>query len=302
MAGMRLPRPLRRLAVAFAGAVLLWLGWGAPAPARPRHEARWIPAGDVTLRAVEAGHGDTTLLLLHGFGESLLGWRAVFDGLARHYRVIAVDLPGFGLSDKPEGGYDLSGYRTRLGALLEHNTTGPVVVVGHSMGGEVAAALALDHPERVVAAVLIAPAGAGINQLFTDTGGIASPATQWVASAITFVMPVHDSLWLREPEDRRGYEPARDSAAAHAAREILAQFDFAALDSSFTRLRQPVLLIWGRQDPTIPYRIGERIAGMLPCRQVVALNALHRPHQALPDTVLSVMSRFLARPECGSEK
>jgi pimeloyl-ACP methyl ester carboxylesterase len=251
------------------------------------------------LRVLEAGHGDTTLVLLHGYGESLLAWRLVLDRFTRHYRVIALDLPGFGLSDKPDVAYDYPAYQRWIGDFLADHTKGPVVVVGHSMGGQIAAGLALDHPDRVVAAILIDPAGAGINTLLTDTGGIASPSTQWVASAISFVLPVHDSAWLAEPRGASDYEPSADSNTTRAARRVLEQFDFAALQHRFGELKQPVLLIWGEQDPTIPLSIGERIAAALPCRRFVPLVTLHRPHQTLPDTVAAEMESFLAPTGCG---
>ncbi|MBP6671454.1 MAG: alpha/beta hydrolase, partial [Gemmatimonadales bacterium] len=124
----------------------------------------------------------------------------------------------------------------------------------------------------------------------------ASPATAWVASALSFVLPVHDSAWLRDAE---GEAPdGGDTAVARTARAVLAQFDFAAIGDRFREVHQPVLLIWGKQDPTIPYTIGEAVAARLPCRRFVSLAALHRPHQTLPDTVAAEMTRFLARPAC----
>jgi pimeloyl-ACP methyl ester carboxylesterase len=275
------------------------VGLGEPHRNRPAHETRWVESGGLRYRVLEAGRGDTTLLLLHGYGESLLAWRLVFDRLARHYHVIAPDMPGFGVSDKPDVAYDYPTYARWLGAFLLQETKGPVVVVGHSMGGQIAAGLALDHPDRVVAAILIDPAGGGISALLTDTGGIASPSAQWVVSAIAFVLPVHDSAWLSEPADARTYEPSADSATTRAARRILEQFDFKALDSRFPSLTQPVLLLWGRQDPTIPLAIGEHIATELPCRRFVPLTTLHRPHQTVPDTVAAEMEAFLRHPVCG---
>jgi pimeloyl-ACP methyl ester carboxylesterase len=292
---------IRRFLVAFGAAILLWVGLGQPHRARPAHRATWVENDSLRLRVLEAGHGDTTLVLLHGYGESLLAWRLLLDRLARHYRVVALDLPGFGLSDKPDVTYDYPAYARWLGDFLAQRTKGPVVVVGHSMGGQIAAGLALDHPERVVAAVLIDPAGAGINTLLTDTGGIASPSTQWVASAISFVLPAHDSAWLAEPADARDYEPSADSNTARAARRVLEEFDFAALQHRYADLKQPVLLIWGEQDPTIPLSIGQRIAGELPCRQFLPLVTLHRPHQTLPDTVAAAMEAFLKQPACGAK-
>lgn len=294
-----LRRTLRRFLVAFGAAVLLWAGLGNPYHHAPKYRAEYLEVDGIRLRVLRAGRGDTTLVFLHGFGESLLAWRLVLDHFPRHYRILAIDLPGFGLSDKPPGPYDFPAYERWLGDLLAQQTRGPVVVVGHSLGGQLAASLALEHPDRVVAAVLIAPSGAGISPLFSDTG-IVSPATKWVASAVSYVLPAHDTAWLRETPAQIAYEPATDSLTGQAARKVLEQFDFAALNDRYHDLRQPVLLIWGRQDPTVPFEIGERIAGALPCRRFVPLLALHRPHQTHPDTVAAEMTAFLRRPKCGA--
>jgi pimeloyl-ACP methyl ester carboxylesterase len=287
---------VRRFLVALGAAFLLWAGLGDPDAPAPSHQAVWITVEGTRMRALRAGHGDTTLVFLHGFGESLMAWRLLLDRFTGQYRVLAIDLPGHGMSDAPAGRYDYPAMVERMTRLVDQETRGPVVLVGHSMGGQIAAGVALARPERVKALVLIAPAGDGINTILTDTGGIASPATAWVASALSFVLPIHDSTWLGEA-DRDGPHPA-DSAAAVAARQLLAQFDFAAIGQGFRQLHQPVLLIWGRQDPTIPYRIGEEIAALLPCRRFVTLATLHRPHQTLPDTVAAEMAAFLRQPSC----
>src|SRR5262249_50689692 len=83
---------------------LLWILLDRPRQ-RPPHQAEWLDAGGVLVRTVRAGSGDTTLLLLHGYGESLTTWRATFDALASGHRVVAIDLPGFGGSAKPDVPY-----------------------------------------------------------------------------------------------------------------------------------------------------------------------------------------------------
>jgi pimeloyl-ACP methyl ester carboxylesterase len=286
-----------RLLVGLTAALLLWVGFGDARRLKPRHQAEWLKVEGLRVRALRVGHGDTTVVFLHGYGESLLAWRLLLDRFRQHYQLLAIDLPGFGLSDRPAGGYDFASYTEWLGALIREQTHGPVVVVGHSMGGQLAAAMALEHPDRVVAAVLIAPAGAGVQPFLTDTAGVASFATRWAAGAIAFVLPVHDSAWLREPDDQP--RPVSYDSASVAARRVLEEFDFKALADRFQDLHQPVLLIWGRQDPTIPFEIGQRIADSLPCRRFVHLATLHRPHQTLPDTVAEEMLAFLKRPECG---
>lgn len=293
-------RWLRRSGLAFGAAVLLWIGLGSPSGSRPPFHAEWVEAAGVRSRMLEAGRGDTTLVFLHGYGESILAWRALLGEFTRGYRVLALDLPGFGESVAPEFGYDFPAYVAWLDTLLARETSGPLVLVGHSMGGQVAAGYAIEHPDRVVAAVLVAPAGAGINPLFADSSSVASPAAAWVTTAWSFIVPPRDTAWLREPPGADTLRALFDSTTRTAVPAVIRRFDFAALEQRYGKLRQPVLLIWGDHDPTIPLEIGERIAAVLPCRRFVRLFTLHRPHQTLPDTVAREMRRFLASgSHCG---
>lgn len=272
-----------------------------PRAHRAVHRAEWLDAGGVPLRSVRAGKGDTTLVLIHGFGESLFGWRAVLDPLATRYRVVAFDLPGFGGSGKPDGPYDLPTTVKRLSDYLDRWTAGPLVVVGHSMGGELAAALGLARPDRVVSLVLIAPAGWNVG-----LGGIADTmnpgkarAIGWYLSSRAFVLPEHDSDWLGEPKAAADYTLMTDSAYRQAAAQVLEQFDFRGLRSEWSKITQPVLLIWGTWDPVIPFAVADSIAGLIPCRRQVTLEqALHRPHVEVPDTVTMEILAFVRHPEC----
>lgn len=293
-----LRRSLRRLLLALGAGALLWFGLGEPHRARPQYQASWIEADGMRTRALRAGRGDTTLVFLHGYAESLLSWRLILDRFTRRYHVLAIDLPGFGLADKPPTGYDYPRYQRWLAALLTRYTSGPLVVIGHSMGGQLAAGFALEHPDRVIAAVLLDPAGAGLNPGITDSAGFASENTLWLTPAMPYLLPVHDSAWMGETPAMLNYEPARDSGSGTAARRVLEQFNFNALKGRFSEIRQPVLLIWGEYDHTIPIEVGRQIAAALPCRQFVPLSTMHRPHQTVPDTVAVVMLRFLEHPAC----
>jgi pimeloyl-ACP methyl ester carboxylesterase len=246
------------------------------------------------LRTLRAGRGDTTFLLLHGFGESLISFRALVDPLAQHYRVVAVDLPGFGLSDKPAGHYDLATTVARMQDFINRWTSGPVVVVGHSMGGEVAAALGLADPKRIVALVLIAPAGYALAPWLNDTAALGWLREGGIGSAIAYLLPMHDPVWLAEPANRLEYEPYLDPAYRGAARRVLAEFDFGALRERFRDLSQPVLLLWGSDDPTIAPSAGQAIVQELRRGSLVIIpGALHRPQETHPDQVLTAIQDFL---------
>jgi pimeloyl-ACP methyl ester carboxylesterase len=294
-------RGVKRFGVLILAAAALLL-MDRPWQARPAHRAEWLTAGDVRVRAVRGGQGDTTLVFLHGYLESMLSFRGPFDRLATHYKVVALDIPGFGLSDKPAGPYDLAAQAARLADFLDRWTTGPVVLVGHSMGGELAADLALRRPARVVALVLISPAGFGVSSRLDSMTPGTIGLISWAGSlATTGVLPIHDAEWLAEPDSVASYAPATDPAYRQALETILRTFDFAGLRDSFALIHQPTLLIWGRLDPTIPFALGESIAARLPCRRFVPLAAtLHRPQQTDPDTVSALMFDFLRGYRCAS--
>jgi pyruvate dehydrogenase E2 component (dihydrolipoamide acetyltransferase) len=272
-----------------------------PRTGRPAHQAEWLAAGDSRVRVVRAGAGDTTLLLLHGFGESLFSWRAVVDALAVRNRVIAIDLPGFGGSEKPDASYSLPALTDRLAAFADAWTRGPLVLVGHSMGGALAAALALERPSRVIATVLIAPAGwdVGLAGIADTMYPAKARAIGWYLSSRAFLLPEHDPDWLAEPDSAARYTLMGDDAYRNSAARVLQEFDFRGLRDRFTNVAQPTLLIWGTLDPVIPYALADSVAAQLPCRRLVSLpNALHRPQVEVPDTVVAEIDRFLRDPAC----
>lgn len=264
-----------------------------------RYQAEWLESGDVHLRTLRAGSGDTTVLLLHGYGESLLAYRGLIGPLAREYGVVAVDLPGSGLSEKPGGSYALEPMVARLSRALDQWIRGPVVVIGHSMGGEIAAALAMDRPDRIFKVVLIAPAGYGLGMGLTEEPFSAQQQNlaAWSLKARELLVPVEDSDWLQDPPELPK-EARSDSASRSAAAAFLRDFDFSALRNRFGELKQPTLLIWGRLDPLIPIEIGRKIAAELPNERFVEIgNSWHRPHVEQPERVAGVILEFIGSGE-----
>ena len=301
---MRIPRPSTWW-LAAPLVLLLWAALDRPHH-RPVHRAEWLDAGGVAVRTVRAGQGDTTLVLLHGYGESLTTWRAVFDPLASQFRVIALDLPGFGASAKPDVEYSLPAMTDRLARFVEQwaGTDGPLILVGHSMGGQLAAALALALPERIQRVVLIAPAGYRIGLwgvAESMSPGKARAIGRWLALR-SFITPIHDPAWLAEPDSAARYDPTTDTSYRRVAARVLEQFDFVALGNRFAGLTQPTLLIWGGLDPVVPFSVADTIAGLIPCARFVALpNAFHRPQAEVPDTVIAEIQRFI-RAKAGAGK
>lgn len=119
-----------------------------------RQHGRWVERPWGRQRVWEAGDG-TPLLAIHGLGGSGRYWQGLADRVGDRYRVIAPDLAGFGSSDKPDIAYDRAGHLEDLGSATPSD--GPVAVVGHSLGGVLAALWASGNASRVEALALAAP-------------------------------------------------------------------------------------------------------------------------------------------------
>ena len=109
---------------------------------------------------VKVGSGPA-LLLIHGIGDSSDTWRPVVEQLAEHYTVIAPDLLGHGRSEKPRADYSVAGFANGMRDLLNVLEVDRVTVVGHSLGGGVAAQFAYQFPDRCERLVLVSSGGVG---------------------------------------------------------------------------------------------------------------------------------------------
>jgi len=154
----------------------------------------WTSVDGIRVRHARRGPAQgTPVLFLHGFGGDLGNWLFNLDAVAEVAPVIALDLPGHGQSDQRLPGASLGEMAGFVARVLDALEVPRAHVVGHSMGGAIAARLALDHPERVASAVLVNSAGLGpeinaayiegflaaqsrrelkpvVEQLFADTG------------------------------------------------------------------------------------------------------------------------------------
>ncbi|CAN7753789.1 alpha/beta fold hydrolase [Cupriavidus necator] len=124
------------------------------------HRLSWVNAAGVNTRYLEAGPADApVVIMLHGTAGSLENFCANIAAYARHFRVVAIDMLGCGLTDKPDHDYLISDYAGHVRATMDALGIDRAAIVGVSLGSWVGAALALEHPSRVVKLVMVAPAG-----------------------------------------------------------------------------------------------------------------------------------------------
>jgi pimeloyl-ACP methyl ester carboxylesterase len=108
---------------------------------------------------VDVGHGEKTIVLVHGLASNAGFWRYAIPLLSKEYRVIAVDLPGYGKSQKDAYPYGMSFYANQIKRLADELKLDKFILVGHSMGGQIGITFSLKYPERLEKLVLASPAG-----------------------------------------------------------------------------------------------------------------------------------------------
>ncbi|MDQ7039655.1 MAG: alpha/beta hydrolase [Rhodothermus sp.] len=204
------------------------------------------------------------VVLVHGLGTNLSIWREVWPRLRQKVRVLAPDLPGFGLSDKHDVPATPSFYADVLAAWLDTLELAQVDVVGLSMGGQIALTMALQHPDRIRRLVLVAPAGietftpeaaAQLKALFTAETIVAMPPALYAQNVQrNFAHWDPDQFgWLlqqRAQMQRRTDFRAYAEANARAVAGMLDEPVFARLPE----VSHPTLVVFGEADQLIPNR------------------------------------------------
>ncbi len=127
-------------------------------PYPPDTKTVMLPSG-IEMAYLDRGEGPYTLLFVHGLGANLKAWQKNVDSLSTHYRCIAPDLPGYGKSGKGDYPYGMAFFAGAVRAFCDTLDLRNVVLIGHSMGGQVALTMALADTSRLAKLVLIAPAG-----------------------------------------------------------------------------------------------------------------------------------------------
>jgi pyruvate dehydrogenase E2 component (dihydrolipoamide acetyltransferase) len=258
---------------------------------------RDIEVADRRLRYLELGEGDgIPVLLVHGFGADLNTWMFTQPALAVGRRAVALDLPGHGGSAKEVDAGDAKGLTDAVEGALSALDVERVHLVGHSMGGAVAALLALRRPERVASLTLIASSGLGpeINASFID--GFVRVSRRREASEILSLLVYDPALVSRSMvEDVLRYKRL-DGVTAALAKIAKAWFDGGRqsldLTGRIATLSVPVQLIWGREDRIIPVAHAEALAARLPVHIVDA--AGHLPHMEKAGEVNRLIERFIS--------
>jgi pimeloyl-ACP methyl ester carboxylesterase len=261
-----------------------------------------VEVDGVHLHYVEDGSGPP-LVLLHGLNGSTFGFRLLMPYLTPHFRTIALDLMGFGYSERPQHrDYSLGAQARLVAGFLDALGIAKASVLGHSLGGAVAMHLALEFPERVDRLILVSSASDSETRRGLRSSRLVRPLLPVVA-AFTVQNQRFRRMSLRSacydpafvtPEMLEGYmAPTRVRGHLRALGSLMVdRRKDPPLDPS--AISRPVLIIWGAADRWLPPPHGERLRALIPnSRMTIIKNAGHLVLEEQPEESASALVDFL---------
>jgi pyruvate dehydrogenase E2 component (dihydrolipoamide acetyltransferase) len=258
-------------------------------------QSQTVSVGAGQLRVVVQGDGDEVVLLLHGFGGDAENWQFNLPALAAGRRVIAPDLLGHGSSTKDVG----AGLATLVEAateLLGAQDVERAHVIGHSMGGLVAAQMALQAPERVASLTLVAPVGFGpeINGDYVD--GFVTAESRRDLKPVLQLLFADESLVTRQLVDEVLRYKRLDGVSDALGRLRDELFPGGAQSRSVAQeleaAEMPLLIVWGAQDRVLPAAQAEHAPGG--ARVTIVEGAGHSPQLEAAGEFNRLVEEFLA--------
>lgn len=271
-------------------------------PAGTSLVARYVTVDSTRIRYIDTGSGPA-VVLIHGLAASMYSWRQTILPVARAgFRVIAFDNRGFGFSDKPSSGYTNQAYVDLLFGLLDSLGVKETVLVGHSMGGAIAAEAALTRPDRVRGLVLVDAAGLSVRWPFMlrvahwPIVGVLFDRLRGRAATLGILKSLYGvpSRVTAEQVDQY-YAPIAEPGFGRSLRGVLSQFRFDALTDRLGQLSTPTLVVWGTEDRLIPVAVGQAMADQIPGALLVRFpGAGHAVPEESPEEFNQGLIAFLA--------
>jgi pimeloyl-ACP methyl ester carboxylesterase len=249
-----------------------------------------------------------TIVLVHGFSAPLFIWDPTYMFLtSAGSHVLRYDLYGRGFSDRPRRPNRLALFLRQLGELLDQLSLHAVDIFGLSMGGPIAAAFAVEHPERVRSLVLIDPVGPdpvpvkrlyravllpGLGELVF---GLAGSGRVLRSAASDIFGPPPGAEFQERYTKQLQFKGFKRSLLSSLRNGMIDGFP--DLYRALGRLGKPVLLIWGRGDPAVPLRQSRPLLDLVPQAELHVIDGCgHTPHYEQPGIVNPLLLDFLHRP------
>jgi pimeloyl-ACP methyl ester carboxylesterase len=262
------------------------------------------------LSMLAAGRG-SPVVCIHGLGATKASFLPTVAALADEWRVIAVDLPGFGESDKPlDAAYDAPYFARALTALLDELGIERAHLIGNSMGGRVTIEVALLYPERVERIALLSPALAWLRnrrwrwllRAPLPKLGLIQPAPRVITEPIVrSLVPGGRDGWSAAGVDEflRSYLTPRGRVAFYESARNIYLDEPHGEEGLWTRLAAmspQALFIWGRHDQLVPIGFRKHVERALPDARHLELECAHVPQLEAPEDTHRAIREFFAAP------
>lgn len=272
-------------------------------------ELKRVDVNGTPVNYVDLGSGDREpVVLVHGLGGQWQNWLENIPRIAQERRVLALDLPGFGLTPEPEDDISISGYGRCVDAFCDALGLGEVAIVGNSMGGFVSAEVAIQFPERVTRLVLVSAAGitsaeAPRRPVLTFARVATALATNTAARHRALAarpLTRHGSLALVARHPRllkadlayEGFFKGAGKPGFDDALRASMEYDFR---ERLPDVEVPTLIVWGEKDSILPVRDANQFERLISdSRKVVMRDTGHIPMAERPQAFNDVLMDFLA--------
>jgi pimeloyl-ACP methyl ester carboxylesterase len=267
---------------------------------------------------VDVGSGDEEpVILVHGLGGQWQNWLENIPRLALDRRVVAVDLPGFGLTPEPDDEkISIPGYGRCVNALCDKLGLGRINLVGNSMGGFVAAEVAIQFPERVGRLVLVSAAGISsaetLQAPILTFGRVATAiatntvarhrrlASRPVTRHLSLALVARHPRLLKPDFAYEGFFKGAGKPGFDNALRASLEYDFR---DRLPDVKVPTLIVWGEKDSIIPVRDADEFERLIDdSRKLVMKDTGHIPMAERPVTFNDVLVEFLAERGPAQEK
>lgn len=274
--------------------------------ARARAPGSFVQLSDGYTHYELSGPDDwPSVVLVHGFSVPYFIWDPTFDFLTgAGFRVLRYDLFGRGYSDRPRVRYDIDLFCRQLRELLDTLGFEVIYLIGLSMGGPISASFTVRYPLRVKKLVLIDPAGARPVTLVRILKGATSPgfgelafglfgSGQMARSVKTdFYDPANIKAFVNQYMVQMKYKGFMRAILSTVRNGMLG--DFSSTFSEVGNQDTPTMLLWGRDDKTVPFTHSKDILAAIPQAHLHAFDHCgHLPHYEKPDEVNPLLSEFL---------
>jgi pimeloyl-ACP methyl ester carboxylesterase len=273
-----------------------------------RSRQRWVSVDGRAVNAIDVGEGPV-VVLVHGLGGNWQNWLEVVPALQEAgHRTIALDLPGFGHSEMPRDPISIPGYALTIDAVVDAlGVVGPVAVVGNSMGGFIAAELAISRPQRVERLVLVSAAALWNEQARARPLVVASKVSRFYAPLIVSGWEVIarlprlrnealKSAGIRNPtriSAPLAYELLSGAGKPGFVDALQALYDYRIRDR-LPEIACPTLVVWGADDPLVPLRHAFEYEDLIPdARATVFPRTGHAPMLEQPERFNAALLSFL---------